>query len=73
MGRILYFKNGYKINEDRLKIRDKGKKLKKKVKELKQKIKQGKTSSKEEKRYLAGHLGYMKIANVKNLEEKLFF
>lgn len=74
MGRILYFKNGYKINEYRLKIRDKGKrKLKKKVKELKQKIKQGKTSSKEAKRYLAGHLGYMKIANVKNLEEKLFF
>ena len=65
---------GYKINEYRLKIRDKGKKkLKKKVKELKQKIKQGKTSSKEAKRYLAGHLGYMKIANVKNLEEKLFF
>lgn len=65
---------GYKINEYRLKIRDKGKKkLRKKVKELKQKIKQGKTSSKEAKRYLAGHLGYMKIANVKNLEEKLFF
>lgn len=65
---------GYKINEYRLKIRDKGKrKLKKKVKELKQKIEQGKISSKEAKRYLAGHLGYMKIANVKNLEEKLFF
>ena len=28
---------------------------------------------KEAKRYLAGHVGYMKIANVKNLEEKLFF
>lgn len=65
---------GYKINEYRLKIRDKGKrKLKKKVKELKQKVEQGKISSKEAKRYLAGHLGYMKIANVKNLEEKLFF
>ena len=65
---------GYKINEYRLKMRDKGKrKLKKKVKELKQKIKQGKTSSKEAKRYLAGHLGYMKIANVKNLKESLFF
>ena len=48
-------------------------KLKKKVKELKQKVEQGKISSKEAKRYLAGHLGYMKIANVKNLEEKLFF
>ena len=65
---------GYKINEYRIKIRDKGKrKLKKKVKELKQKVEQGKISSKEAKRYLAGHLGYMKIANVKNLEEKLFF
>lgn len=65
---------GYKINEYRLKIRDKGKrKLKKKVKELKQKVEQGKISSKEAKRYLAGHLGYMKIANVKNLEEKFFF
>lgn len=65
---------GYKINEYRLKIRDKGKrKLKKKVKELKQKVEQGKISSKEAKRYLAGHLGYMKIANVKNLKERLFF
>ncbi len=65
---------GYKINEYRLKIRDKGKrKLKKKVRELKQKVEQGKISSKEAKRYLAGHLGYMKIANVKNLEEKFFF
>ena len=36
-------------------------------------IKTGKINSKEAKRYLAGHLGYMKIANVKNLKEKLFF
>ena len=65
---------GYKINEYRLKIRDKGKrKLKKKVKSLKEKIKTGEINSKEAKRYLAGHLGYMKIANVKNLKEKLFF
>ena len=65
---------GYKINEYRLKIRDKGKrKLKKKVKDLKEKIKIGEIDSKEAKHYLAGHLGYMKIANVKNLEEKLFF
>lgn len=65
---------GYKINEYRLKIRDKGKrKLKKKVKSLKEKVKTGEINSKEAKRYLAGHLGYMKIANVKNLKEKLFF
>ena len=39
---------GYKINEYRLKIRDKGKrKLKKKVKELKYKIMQGEVTSKE--------------------------
>ena len=65
---------GYKINEYRLKIRDKGKrKLKKKVKKLKEQIRIGKISSKEAKRYLAGHLGYIQIANVKNLTDKLFY
>ena len=65
---------GYKINEYRLKIRDKGKRnLKNKVKKLKQEIKQGKISSKEAKKYLTGHLGYIKIANVKNLTDKLFY
>ena len=65
---------GYKINEYRLKIRDKGKrKLKIKVKKLEEKVKKGIITSKEAKRYLAGHLGYMKIANVKNLKERLFF
>lgn len=64
---------GYKINEYRLKIRDKGKrKLKKKVKELKYNIKIGNLSSKEAKKYLAGHMGYLKIANVSNLKNKLF-
>ena len=65
---------GYKINEYRLKIRDEGKrKLKKKVTTLKHKIKQGKITSKEAKKYLAGHMGYIQIANVKNLTEKLFY
>lgn len=65
---------GYKINEYRLKIRDKGKrKLKIKVKKLEEKVKKGIINSKEAKRYLAGHLGYMKIVNVKNLKERLFF
>ena len=65
---------GYKINEYRMKIRDKGKrKLKKKVKTLKQKIKDGKMTSKEAKKYLAGHLGYIKYANVNNLINKLFY
>ena len=65
---------GYKINEYRLKIRDKGKrKLKEKVKHLKKKIKEGKVTSSEAKKYLSGHLGYIKIANVKNLTERIFY
>ena len=65
---------GYKINEYRLKIRDKGKrKLKKKVKILKEKIKEGKITSKEARKYLAGHMGYLKIANTYNLEKKIFY
>lgn len=65
---------GYKINEYRLKIRDKGKrKLKKKVKKLKEQIKSKKITSKEAHKYLAGHMGYIKIANVNNLTQKLFY
>ena len=64
---------GYKINEYRLKIRDKGKKkLKKKIKYIRYEIKNGKMTSKDAKRYLAGHLGYLKIANTRNLELKIF-
>lgn len=65
---------GYKINEYRLKIRDKGKrKLKKKVKKLTQKVYEGEMTSKEAKKYLAGHMGYIKYANVYNLSERLFY
>ena len=65
---------GYKINEYRMKIRDKGKrKLKRKIKKLKHEIKQGKLTSKEAKKYLAGHMGYIKYADVKNLINKLFY
>lgn len=65
---------GYKINEYRMKLRDKGKrKLKKKVKNLKQRIKEGKITSKEAKKYLAGHMGYIKYANTKNLLQKIFY
>ena len=65
---------GYKINEYRLKIREKGKrKLKKKIKKLKDEIKTNKLTTKEAYKYLAGHLGYMKIANVNNLQNKLFY
>ena len=65
---------GYKINEYRMKIRDKGKrKLKKKVKYLKEQIYKGKLTSKEAKKYLAGHLGYIKYANVNNLVNSIFY
>ena len=65
---------GYKINENRLKLRDKGKrKLKKKVKKLKSLIKKGEISSVEAKRFLSGHMGYIKIADTWALENKLFY
>ena len=64
---------GYKINEYRLKIRDKGKrKLKKKVKFLEKQVKQGKMTCIEAHKYLSGHLGYINVANTKNLENKIF-
>ena len=57
-----------------MKLRDKGKrKLKKKIKYLKYQIRNEKMTSKEAKRYLAGHLGYIKYANVNNLLEKIFY
>ena len=65
---------GYKINEYRIKIRDKGKKkLKKKIKNLKIKIKNGELTSKEAQKYICGHLGYIKYANVYNLCNKIFY
>ena len=65
---------GYKINEYRMKLRDKGKrKLKKKVKTLTNKIYNGEMTSKEARKYLAGHLGYIKHADVNNLINKLFY
>ena len=65
---------GYKINEYRLKIRDRGKrKLKKKIREMEYNIKRGKMSSKDAKGYLCGHMGYIKIADTNNLNQKLFY
>ena len=46
--------------------------MKKKVKKLKEKVKEGEIGNKEAKKYLCGHFGYIKYANVKNLSEKLF-
>ena len=57
-----------------MKLRDKGKrKLKKKVKKLTNKIYDRNITSKDARIYLAGHMGYIKYANVKNLMEKLFY
>lgn len=65
---------GYKINEYRLKIRDRGKrKLKNKIKKLKYEIRTNKISTKDAYKYLSGHFGYIEIANVKTLKEKLFY
>lgn len=64
---------GYHINEYRLKIRARGKrKLKNKIKDLKWQIREGKITSKEAKKYLCGHIGYIQIANVHDLTNKLF-
>lgn len=65
---------GYKINEYRLKLRERGKrKIKKKIKELKHHIKTGKIDSKEAKQYLVGHMGYAHYANIYTLSKKLFY
>ena len=48
-------------------------KLKKKVKELKYKILIGEFTSKEARKYLCGHMGYIKVANVNNLASKVFY
>lgn len=65
---------GYKINEYRIKIRSNGKKkLKRKVKKLKRKIKNGNLTSKEAKKYLCGHFGYIKYADIHSLTDKLFY
>ena len=64
---------GYKINEYRIKIRTRGKKnLKHKIKVLKYQIRTGNMSTFSSYRYLGGHLGYIKVANTYNLENKLF-
>ncbi len=65
---------GYKINQYRIKIRDRGKKaIKRKIKNLTKEIKDGNLTTQEASKYISGHLGYIKIANTKNLEEKIFY
>ena len=50
-----------------------GYKLKKKVKKLKNKIQEGKMTSKEAKKYLCGHIGYIQIADIHNLTKQIFY
>lgn len=65
---------GYKINEYRMKLRERGKKkLKKKIKNLKKQIKDGQMTSKEARKYLCGHMGYIQYANIHKLKKLLFF
>ena len=65
---------GYKIKEYNLKIRDKGKrKLIRKIKELKYDIRNGKMTYKDAKKYLCGHIGYIQIADINGLINKLFY
>lgn len=65
---------GYKINEYRMKLRERGKKkLKKKIKNLKKQIKEGQMTSKEARKYLCGHMGYIQYANIHKLKKLLFF
>ena len=62
---------GYKINEYRMKLRDKGKrKLKKKIKKLTNKIYNGEITSIDARMYLAGHMGYIKYADVKKPQQQ---
>lgn len=64
---------GYKINEYRMKLRNKGKrKIKNNIKKLKWKIKNGEMTSKEAKKYLCGHFGYIKYANAYNFIKNHF-
>lgn len=65
---------GYKVNENRLKIRDRGKRnLKSKIQKLEKMIEAGEISSTEAYKYITGHIGYINVANVKTLTNKLFY
>lgn len=65
---------GYYIKENKIKLRQKGKKkLKKKIKLLKYKIRNESLTSTEAKKYLCGHFGYIKYADVEGLTKILFY
>lgn len=65
---------GYNIKENRIKIKDEGKRnLKLKLKGLEKRITDGEISSCDAYKYVTGYIGYIKIADVKKLTEKLFY
>ena len=64
---------GYKINEYRMKLRNKGKKrIKKNIKKLKLKIKKWDLTTEKAQRNIWGHFGYMKYADTYNFINKYF-
>lgn len=65
---------GYKINENRLKIRNSSKyRMKRKLKDYTKKLKNGKISLPEIQRSIAGWLGYVKYADSYNLRKSIFY
>lgn len=65
---------GYNIKENRVKIKDEGKRnLKLRLKRLEKRITDGEISSCDAYKYVTGYIGYIKIADVKKLTEKLFY
>lgn len=65
---------GYKIKVGRMYLRNKGKKkLIKKLKYIRKNIAFRNITVEEARRSLAGHVGYMKIADVRELVNKYFY
>lgn len=65
---------GYKINEERLKIRNTSKyRMKRKLKRYTKELKEGKITLPEIQRSIAGWLGYVKHADSYNLRKSMFY
>lgn len=64
---------GYKITKGKMKLRNRGKKkLKNKIKKINNLLASKEITVSEAKKFLTGHVGYMKYADVENLVNKLF-
>lgn len=65
---------GYKINENRMKIRNTSKyRMKRKLKGYTKQLKDGKITLPEIQRSIAGWLGYVKYADTYNLRKGMFY